>query len=61
MAKLIVKRELAKDLDGDEISIYPDGDTSLPRIGVLKLNKGMSNLILDEGQLPYRRMNEGSK
>lgn len=61
MAKLTVKRESAKDNPLEEIEIYPDGDATRPRIGVLKFNKGMSNLVLDEGQLPYRSMNDGKK
>lgn len=37
-----------------EFEIYPDGDASRPRIGVLKLEKLGSKFILDPGFLPYQ-------
>jgi hypothetical protein len=54
MTKLKVTRDALPDPESSEIEIYPNGDKSLPRIGVLKIDKGKSNLILDEGILPYQ-------
>lgn len=61
MAKLNISRNKLPDVEVDQIEIYPDGDKSRPRIGVLKFNKGMSNLVLDEGQLPYQSMSEDKR
>jgi hypothetical protein len=61
MAKLHFSREKMPEYNGEDIEIFPDGDKTQKRIGVLKFNKGMSNLVLDEGQLPYKSMNEGRK
>lgn len=58
MAKLKISREATLDAAETEINIYPDGDKSLPRIGILKIEKGMSRMTLDEGQLPYVSMND---
>lgn len=56
MTKLIVTRTNHPERQLDEIELYPDNDTSRPRIGVLKFDKGRSNLVLDEGITPYRVM-----
>lgn len=61
MAKLHFSREKMPEYSGEDIEIYPDGDKSQTRIGILKFNKGISNLVLDEGQLPYKSMNEDKK
>jgi hypothetical protein len=54
MPKLRVSKEALPESQSSEIDIYPDGDKSRPRIGVLKIDKGKSNLILDPGILPYQ-------
>jgi hypothetical protein len=54
MPKVKVTREALPESESSEIDIYPDGDKSRPRIGVLKIDKGKSNLILDPGVLPYQ-------
>lgn len=61
MAKLHFSREKLPEYSGEDIEIYPDGDKTQKRIGVIKFSKGMSNLILDEGQLPYQSMNKETK
>lgn len=58
MPKIKISRTQSPDVEMDEVAIYPDGDSSKPRIGVLKFNKGTSKFELDEGILPYRSMNE---
>jgi len=57
MAKVKISREKLPDCTESEIIIYPDGDRSRPRIGVLKFEKGLSKLELDPGFSPYRSMN----
>ena len=54
MPKVKVSREKLPDPDKTEVEIYPDGDKSLPRIGVLKIEKGMSKMTLDPDILPYQ-------
>lgn len=54
MPKVKISRESMPDPTESEIEIYPDNDKSLPRIGVLRIEKGKSNLILDPGMLPYK-------
>jgi hypothetical protein len=54
MPKLKVSKEKIADPEQTEIEIYPDGDKTRPRIGVLKIEKGMSKMTLDPGILPYR-------
>ncbi len=54
MPKVKVTRDPLPDSESSDIDIYPDGDKSRPRIGVLKIDKGKSNLILDPGILPYQ-------
>ncbi len=54
MAMVKISREKLPDFGGTEVNIYPDGDTSLPRIGVLKFERGTSKLMLDSGFLPYQ-------
>lgn len=61
MGKIQLSREKLPEYSGEDIDIYPDGDKTQKRIGVLKFSKGMSNFVLDEGQLPYKSMNEGSR
>jgi hypothetical protein len=58
MPKIKMSKEKLPDSEQSEIEIYPDGDKSRPRIGVLKIEKGMSRMTLDEGQLPYISMND---
>jgi hypothetical protein len=54
MPRVKISREALPESESPEINIYPDGDESRPRIGVLKIDKGKSNLILDPGILPYQ-------
>jgi len=54
MPKVKISRTTLPDSEVSEIEIYPDGDKNRPRIGVMKIDKGKSNLILDEGILPYQ-------
>ena len=54
MPKVKISKDTHPDLEPCEIEIYPDGDKTRPRIGVLKIEKGRSNFILDEGLLPYQ-------
>jgi hypothetical protein len=61
MSNLKISREKLPDPEQTEIEIYPDGDKSRPRIGVLKIEKGMSRMTLDPGILPYQSMNESKK
>ena len=56
MPKVKISREALPDLESCEVDIHPDGDKSRPRIGVLKIDKGKSNLILDPDVLPYRSL-----
>jgi hypothetical protein len=58
MPRVKISREGLPESESSEINIYPDGDESRPRIGVLKIDKGMSRMTLDEGQLPYVSMND---
>jgi len=58
MPRVKISREKLPESESSEINIYPDGDESRPRIGVLKIDKGMSRMTLDEGQLPYISMND---
>jgi len=58
MPRVKISREGLPESESSEINIYPDGDESRPRIGVLKIDKGMSRMTLDEGQLPYTSMND---
>jgi hypothetical protein len=58
---LKISREKLPDSGQTEIEIYPDGDKSRPRIGVLKIEKGMSRMTLDPEILPYQSMNESKK
>lgn len=60
MPKVKITKCQTPDSQVSEIEIYPDNDKSRSRIGVLKIEKGMSRMTLDEGQLPYRSMNERS-
>lgn len=57
MTRTSINKEKLPDIDAEEIEIFPHGDATMSRIGVLKFSKGMSKLELDEGQLPYRSMN----
>ena len=61
MPKIKMSKEKLPDSEQSEIEIYPDGDKSRPRIGVLKIEKGMSRMTLDAGILPYQSMNENKK
>lgn len=61
MPKVRISKDIYPDLEPSEIEIYPDGDKTRPRIGVLKIEKGKSNLILDPGQSPYKSMNQSTK
>lgn len=54
MPKVKIARETLPDSESSEVDIYPDGDKTRPRIGVLKIDKGKSNLTLDPGILPYQ-------
>jgi len=54
MPKVKISKTQIPDPEVTEINIYPDGDNSLPKIGVLKIEKGKSNMTLDPGFLPYR-------
>lgn len=54
MPKVKISRTTLPDPSVSEVEIYPDGDKSKPRIGVMKFDKGKSNLILDDGILPYQ-------
>jgi hypothetical protein len=54
MANVKISRDKLPDPVDTEIEIYPDGDKSLSRIGVLKIEKGMSRMTLDPGILPYQ-------
>jgi hypothetical protein len=54
MANVKISRDKTPDPIETEINIYPDGDESRPRIGVLKIEKGMSRMTLDPGILPYQ-------
>lgn len=54
MPKVKISREALQDAESNEIEIFPDGDKTRPRIGVLKIDKGKSNLVLDPGILPYQ-------
>jgi hypothetical protein len=56
MKKAKILKESMPDFDKEEVEIFPFGDATMPRIGVMKFNKGTSNLVLDEGQPPYRKM-----
>lgn len=54
MANVKISRDKLPDPVESEIDIHPDGDKSLPRIGVLKIEKGMSRMTLDPEILPYQ-------
>jgi hypothetical protein len=54
MPNLRISRENLPDPDVTEMEIYPDGDKSCPRIGVLKFEKLGSKFILDPCFLPYQ-------
>lgn len=54
MPKVKISKTTLPDSSIFEIEIYPDGDKSRPRIGVLKIEKGMSRMTLDPGILPYQ-------
>lgn len=56
MKKAKILKESMPDFDKEEVEIFPFGDATMPRIGIMKFNKGTSNLVLDEGQPPYRKM-----
>ena len=61
MSKAIIKKEALPDIGVEEIEIFPHGDATMSRIGVMKFSKGTSKLILDPGQPEYRSMNEDKK
>lgn len=61
MAKAIIKKESLPDVGVEEIEIFPYGEATLPRIGVLAFSKGTSKLTLDPGQPEYRSMNSELK
>lgn len=54
MAMVKITKEKLPDFAESEVNIYPNGDSSLPRIGVLKFERGTSKLTLDSGFLPYQ-------
>ena len=54
MPNVKISREKIADPEQKEYEIYPDGDTSRPRIGVLKIEKVGSKFYLDPGFLPYQ-------
>jgi hypothetical protein len=54
MPNVKISRDKLPDPENSEMDIYPDGDKSLPRIGVLKFEKLGSKFILDPGFLPYQ-------
>lgn len=54
MPNVRISRDKLPDPENAEMEIYPDGDSSRPRIGVLKFEKLGSKLILDPGFLPYQ-------
>ena len=53
MPNVKISREKIADPEQKDYEIYPDGDTNRPRIGTLKIEKGMSRLTLDPDILPY--------
>ena len=57
MARAIIRKGSLPDVGVEEIEIFPYGEATMPRIGVLKFAKGMSRLELDPGQPQYRSMN----
>lgn len=57
MAGAIVRKGSLPDVGVEEIEIFPHGDATLPRIGVMTFSKGTSRLVLDPGQPEYRSMN----
>lgn len=57
MARASIKKESLPDVGVEEIEIFPYGEATMPRIGVLKFAKGTSKLELDPGQPQYRSMN----
>lgn len=61
MARASIKKESLPDVGVEEIEIFPHGDATMPRIGVLKFHKGTSKLELDPGQPQYRSMNAEKK
>ena len=46
MARASIKKESLPDVGVEEIEIFPYGEATMPRIGVLKFAKGTSKLEL---------------
>lgn len=58
MPRAKINKGKLPDIEVEEIEIYPDGDKTRPRIGVLRFSKGLSRMELDPGMLPYLSMND---